>query len=171
MIPEFLDSMLHMHPTLLQETVEQTLTQEILPTLIIYGDCGPTMHDIDKRFVCARTSSLNCGDLLLGHARYQKLQSGLAFLFLPEWTERWREVFQIELGFSNPELARIFMHDTRKSLVYVDTGLIPVPRSTLREIEDYFAMPVEIQSATLGPLRAKIHEGMQLLERIAHDHL
>lgn len=161
----FLDSMLHMHPKLLEQTLESKLRELACPALVIYGDCSPAMHSLEDRFVCARTTGVNCCELLLGHERYLADRNGQAFLLLPEWTKRWKEVFQKELGFKDMELARSFMHEYRTSIKYIDTGFVPVPEDTLREISDFFDMPISIEKTDDKSLRAIIHEAMQRLQR------
>lgn len=161
----FLDSMLHMHPKLLGETLERKLSELSCPALVIYGDCSPAMHSLEDRFVCARTPGVNCCELLLGHEHYLADRNGQAFLLLPEWTKRWKEVFQKELGFNDMELARSFMHEYRTSIKYIDTGFVPVPEDTLREISDFFDMPISIEKTDDKSLRAIIHESMQRLQR------
>jgi hypothetical protein len=168
--PVFLDSMLHMHPEKLHRAMEEVLSHSPdQPCLLVYGQCHPFMADLEKRPHCCRTAALNCGELLLGHDAYRKIQSEEGFLFLPEWTDRWREVFQQELGFTNPDRAREFMQESRKSLIYLDTGLIPVPEPTLREIEAFFGMPVQVLPVSLDPLRAVIRSSLRDLERSPRD--
>ncbi len=164
----FLDSMLHMRPEMLRKAIDEAIA--VRPDrhcLLVYGDCHSYMKETGQRPHCARTDGINCGDLLLGRDLYLTYRNGKAFLFLPEWTERWREIFQKELGFSDPALAREFMQESRRRLVYVDTGLIPVPDKTLREISDFFGMPMEIVPISLENLRRALQSAVQRLEEKA----
>ncbi len=160
----FLDSMLHMHPEKLGKTLEKTLEKLNSPALIIYGDCSPEIHSIENRHICARTPGINCCDLILGQKRYRSNRNERSFLLLPEWTSRWKQVFQQELGFHNAELAQAFMHEHSSSIKYLDTGLIPVPEQTLREISDFFAMPVLIEKSDMVNLRTIIGEALKRLK-------
>jgi hypothetical protein len=166
----FLDSMLHMHPEELRRTIDAVLAEKMdRPVLLVYGDCHARMAETGLRQQCARTEAVNCGELLLGRERYREFRNGKIFLFLPEWTQRWREVFVRELGFSDPSLAREFMQENQRRLVYLDTGLIPVPARALAEIEEYFGMPVEIVAVTLVHLRQAVRDAARRLEARGED--
>ncbi len=162
---EFLDSMMHMRPTLLQETLEQKLSTQSNPTIIVYGDCAPEIHNIEERFLCVRTKGVNCNELLLGKNRYREYRNKKVFLLLPEWAHRWKEVFQEELGFKDTVLARRFMQENSNFIYYLDTGFTPVPYDILKEIETYFEMPIEVISETTEPLRAFIYTAMDQLQK------
>ncbi len=167
----FLDSMLHMRPEMLHHVIDEAIAaRPDRHCLLVYGDCHAHMKEMGRRSDCARTDAINCGDLLLGRDLYRTYRSEKAFLFLPEWTERWREVFQKELGFSDPSLAREFMQESQRRLVYLDTRLIPVPAKTLQEIADFFSMPMEIVSVSLDKLRQAVRSAVQHLEaKAAHE--
>ena len=162
----FLDSMLHMRPAELHRVMEKTLDN--LPRsracLLIYGDCHAHMREMARRPLCIRTPGINCCDLLLGREIYAEYRRRKAFFFLPEWTNRWREIFQKELGFTDPSLAREFMQENQRELVYIDTGIQPVPTETLREITVYFRMQVHVLPVSLNPLRTAIRSAVQRLE-------
>jgi hypothetical protein len=166
---EFLDSMLHMHPQKLQEALEEKLSSHSDPVLVIYGDCGPAMDSLEERFMCVRTPAVNCSELMLGAERYSEFRNQKIFLFLPEWATRWKEVFQKDLGFKNADLARVFMKENSKEICYLDTGKMPIPTETLREMEAFFDMPVRVVKETMNPLRKYIHEAMTRLERRVQD--
>jgi len=161
----FLDSMLHMHPEKLRQTIDAALAaRPDRDCLLVYGDCHAHMHETGRRPHCARTSAVNCGELLLGREAYRSFRNERVFLFLPEWIERWREVFIKELGFSDQSLAREFMQESQRSLVYLDTGLIPVPEKTLAEIAGYFGMPVDVLAVSLNELHQAVHLAVQHLQ-------
>ena len=149
----FLDSMLHMRPRALEEELHLWLAQRAgRQCVLVYGDCHAHMREDASRPGCVRTAGANCGELLLGRKEYRRLRHEQAFLFLPEWTRRWREVFENQLGFADRELAREFMAETRKRLIYLDTGLEPPPVMTLADIEEFFAMKVEVLPVALDHL-------------------
>jgi Protein of unknown function (DUF1638) len=162
----FLDSMLHMHPQLLKETLHSALEQRTdRQCVLVYGDCHARMREDGQRAGCSRTTGVNCGELLLGSERYRRLRNDRAFLFLPEWAHRWREVFTEHLGFSDTTLARQFMQENHNRLVYLDTGRQPPPLKILREIEEFFAMEVEILPVSLDNLRHAVHAATTRLSR------
>ena len=168
----YIDSMLHMHPAKLHRTMEEIMSARPgSPCLVVYGDCHAYMSEIEKHHHCARTAGVNCGELLLGQEQYKIFRREKAFLFLPEWTWRWREVFQKELGFSDPILAREFMQENSHSLVYLHTGLCPIPEKTISEISTFFAMPVRITEVPLDHLRMAVQSALKRIEGINSDEL
>jgi hypothetical protein len=152
-----LESMLHMKPAELEQNMEHAMAARPNDKfLILYGDCHPHMREMQAREDTTRVAGINCCDILLGRAEYRKLQKDQAFIFLPEWTMRWQEVFAHELGFAQPAVARAFMKEYRKRLVYVDTGVMQVPDGTLKEIAEFFNMPVEVMGISLDNLHQEI---------------
>ena len=169
--PIFLTSMLHMRPEMLRRAIDEVLSTRLEQScLLVYGDCHAHIRETAGRPLCTKTDAINCGDLLLGRELYRTFCREKAFLFLPEWTKRWREVFQKELGFSDQSLAREFMQENQSRLVYLDTGLIPVPEKTLVEIAEYFCMPMDVVAVSLDQLRESILSAVQQLEvKAAHE--
>ncbi len=160
----FLDSMLHMHPEKLRQAIDEAMAARTdRGCLLVYGDCHAHMREASGRPHCVRTGAVNCGELLLGQELYQSYRKQKAFLFLPEWTERWREVFQKELGFFDQSLAREFMQENQHRLVYLDTGLIPVPEKTLDKIAGFLGMPVEVVAVPLSQLRQAVQSAVHRL--------
>lgn len=158
-----LESMLHMKPAMLEKEMEKAISSEDdnnSKILILYGDCHPHMNDMQSRKNFSRVEGLNCCEIFLGHESYKKLQKEQAFIFLPEWTQRWQEVFKYGLGLKNREIASSFMQDTCKRFVYVDTGVIPVPENTLEDISEYFGMPFEILNISLDHLESSLNDAI-----------
>lgn len=164
---ESFDSMLHMRPGRLQLALEARLTELRRPCLVICGECGPSMSDLESRHLCARTRGLNCGELLLGPTEYRAWRRQRAFLLLPEWTGRWREVFEKELGFQDTDLARRFLKEHHDLFVYLDTGIAPVPEATLEEISRHFDLPIRSLPVPLDHLAAALREALARLEERA----
>lgn len=162
--PRFLDSMLHMRPDLLEERLVQALREEEdRPTILIYGDCCPRMRELAAAPGRSRTKGLNCIEIALGGARFRTLRREGAFFFMAEWLARWREVFALELGFGSPALARDFMRESAKLIVYVDTGCAEVPTEELAEIGRYFALPVAVERAGLAGIESAIRNSLEEL--------
>ncbi|HAE23013.1 MAG TPA: hypothetical protein DCG47_11910 [Spirochaetaceae bacterium] len=159
--PEYLDSMLHMRPLELDAALHAALEKQgDAASVLLFGDCCPFMREISETMGRKRSEGINCCEIMLGHERYKALRREGAFFFMPEWTERWEEVFKFELGFSDEALARAFMQDTMKKLVYIDTGLHPVPYATLAAIERYFELPVSVERAGLSQLEKALREAL-----------
>jgi hypothetical protein len=167
----FLDSRLHLYPQRLHLEMDKALAARgHRACVLIYGDCHAHMNELSQRRQCSRTDAVNCSELLLGREAYRRCRAGKTFIFLPEWTKRWREIFEKELGFTDQPLAREFMQDNQRSLLYLDTGLSPVPQTTLAEIADYFAMPVEIMPISLQYLKDSVRSAVaRLMTKAAHE--
>jgi hypothetical protein len=160
--PEYLDSMLHMRPLELDAALHGILeAQGDKASVLLFGDCCPFMRDMAEAKGRARVLGLNCCEIALGHERYRELRREGSFFFMPEWTLRWEEVFKHELGFSDATLAKGFMKDTMKKLVYIDTGTHPVPHDTLAIIERFFELPVSVERAGLAPLETALRQALQ----------
>lgn len=159
----FLDSMLHMNP----EELEVALTSEAAgirsgghgPMVLVYGDCCGHMRELTRNFCARRIEAVNCAQLLLGRVRYRELMREKAYILFLEWAARWRTIFSVELGMSR-KVARSFMREHHKALVYLDTGLAPVPRRALDECSDYVGLPwltetVGLEHMLAGLLKAE----------------
>ena len=156
----FLDSMLHMDPQRLQDMLERALEQpgpEGGRLVLVYGDCCSTMLDLVRRHRVGRVGAINCAQMLVGRQRYRELMREQAFMLLPEWAVRWKEILEVELGLT-PEIARDFMGETRGVLVYLDTGLAPVPAAALADCAAYTGLPCRVESVGLDHLLALLLE-------------
>ncbi len=159
--PEYLDSMLHMRPLELDAALHGRLKAlGDKPSVLLFGDCCPFMRDMAEAKDRARADGINCCEIMLGSERYRALRREGSFFFMPEWTERWEEVFKFELGFSDEALARGFMQEAMHKLVYIDTGLHAVPYDTLAAIERYFELPVSVERAGLSQLEKSLRQAL-----------
>lgn len=159
---EYIDSMYHMHPVQLEEALKQKLHPTEIKaerTVLIFGECHAHMDTMEKRTV-ARTRGMNCIEVILGKERYRQLRKEGAFFLLPEWAERWRQVFVEELGL-NEGNARMFMKEMHQKLIYLDTGVTPVPNQLLLEIAAFTGLPVEIATVKLDQLLASVQEAVK----------
>ena len=162
--PVFLDSMLHMHPARLDDLLLQRVRNADRRVVLVYGDCCPHMGDLAARPRVVKVRGVNCCDILLGQDAYRQLRREGVFFFLPEWTGRWEEVFREQLGLEAPALAREFMQEMHRRLMYLDTGLDAVPRETLKDIEAFFGLPMEIRSLGLEQLGGGLREALRRLD-------
>ncbi len=165
--PVFLDSMMHMRPGKLDEMLMGLAKNEDRRLLLVYGDCCPHMGELAARPNIRKVRGVNCCDIILGHDTYRQLRREGVFFFLPEWTTRWEDVFRIELGLKKQPLAREFMHEMHKRLMYLDTGGVEIPRKTLSDIEAFFEMPMEVRPIGLEQLEAGVLDGLSRLEQHA----
>ncbi len=150
----FLDSMLHMNPMTLYEKVEIAISQNYKnydQIFLVYGDCSPGMIDLQDKYQIKRVSANNCIELLLGNVEYKKLMKNETFVLLPEWTSLWKEIFQKELGL-NENTAKEFMNDTRRNLLYIDTGMFDIPLAMIKDCSDYLGLTYQILSVNLDTL-------------------
>jgi len=164
----YLDSMLHMkpeelHQKLLNKIAQLRATYDCI--LLLYGDCHAYMHDAYKDMNVYRVQGSNCCEIMLGHTEYHKLRKAGAFIVFDEWAGKWEHIFKNELGF-NDKIAPIFMGEAHSQLLYLDTGLNPIPHKEIEDMSKFFNLTYDIQSISLDFLLTSIN---QMLERILLD--
>ncbi|MBN2103601.1 DUF1638 domain-containing protein [bacterium] len=163
---EYISSMLHMHPSRLDEILEEKLAENqniSRNTLILFGDCHPYMQDQMKRYHAHRVAGINCAEILLGRKTYQALRKEGVFFLMPEWTIHWKEVFQQELGLDNT-LAKEMMQDMHSRLVYLDLGTRRIPRMILNEISEYTGLPVKIMKVDPSLFKTHLESALKSLQ-------
>lgn len=146
-----LDSMLHMRPELLDKVLRDLLNElpATVAKVLVYGDCCAGMVDIEVEFKLARVNAINCAQMLLGREKYRDMMRRESFMFLPEWAERWETVFKQELGLFTPEQAHMVIGDNRKEIIYLDTGLIPVPYEKMQACSQFTGLEWHIEKILL----------------------
>ncbi|MBE1424264.1 hypothetical protein H4684_000891 [Desulfomicrobium macestii] len=161
----FADSMLHMRPDLLQDRIDGVLAQHPSgKTLFIYGDCTPRIVELSRGSGFAKTKGINCCEILLGREEYRRLRKAGAFFFLPEWTLRWRDVFERELGFAGGRGAGEMLREVHNQFIYLDTGVMPVPAALLDEISRELEMPMTVLTVGLDRLEQNVANAQELLD-------
>jgi hypothetical protein len=163
----YFDSMLHMFPEKLSEAVFPRVQAELLQgreALLAYGDCHPCIHDFasNKRFV--KLSGMNCFQIILGDKLYKQLRREETFFLLPEWIIRWREVFKFHLGLETETIAKQFMNDFFKQIVYIDTGVNMDLNHAIQEIEAFTALPLNRLVVGLENLEKRIYDALTHLQ-------
>ena len=170
----YLDSSLHMDPealhALLLKTIEEERSQDSI-ILLLYGDCTSHMSDLANESDIVRVSGANCGELYLGKELHKSLIKGGAFLFFPEWAERWNEILSIFPGMDS-ETAKDMMKHMHNRFVYLNTGVRPIPYDALRACSEFYDLPFEILDVGLGHFRNVILDavdrmGGQELKKVA----
>ncbi len=158
----FLPSMMHMHPEQLASSLESALDAELKQgygVVLIYGDCCARMAELEARPGVVRTGGKNCYELLLGPGEYRRLSHEGAFFLIAEWACRWKDIFTKELGLNRAN-ATSLMREMHRKLLYLDTGLAPVPGKELRECAEYCGLPYEVLQVSLGHLRSAIEKAL-----------
>ncbi len=156
----YISSMLHMDPEELDKRIKKATENEQLKgndIVLVFGDCCPNMTEIGHANNIHRSTGLNCVEILLGRDLFRQMRSDGVFFLMHEWTLRWQEVFQHEIGLEGDN-ARSLMNDMHTKFVYLDTGLSPVPGKHLAEISEYCGLPVEIMKISLNTLMKKIKD-------------
>ncbi len=164
----FLDSDLHLKPSELRERMVPILESDLEQghgVLLAYGDCHPHMAELMERRGVARTCGVNCSEILLGRELYRRLIKEGAFFLFPEWTLRWRDIFSMLLRLDLESTAEV-IRDMHSKLVYLDTGVVPVPKEKLKACADYCCLPFEVLHISLDNLLGAINEA---LERLADE--
>jgi hypothetical protein len=165
----FLSSMLHMEPPRLERRLLAELGEvrrAARPVGLVYGDCCAGMSELAAGPGVARVGGVNCPATLLDRETYRRLSHDGAFFLLPEWAGRWREVFEDELGL-DAAIAPGFMADLHRKLVYLDTGVVPVPRETLEACSRFTALPFEVFPVPLVRLAELVEAALERLTREA----
>ncbi|NJO92247.1 MAG: DUF1638 domain-containing protein [Chloroflexia bacterium] len=147
---EYLDSMMHMYPKKLEQLLNKAIKESKKGKIVLlYGDCHARMLDqLNENVIKVR--GINCCDAILGNERYRELRKKGAFVLIHEWMIRWEEVFKKELGLKTKELARQFMREMHKEIVFLDTGVDDIPVETIKEISDYTGLPFSIEKCSLN---------------------
>jgi len=82
---------------------------------------------------------------------------------MPEWALSWRQIFVGQLGLLGP-CAKTFMQEMHSRMIYLDTGLVPVPHATLLEASEFLGLPVEILPVSLDPLLSSLRQAAQSVD-------
>lgn len=153
----YLNSMLHMYPEKLQELLDKKIKENCnFKIVLVYGDCHARMIDYEKNPNIVRTPGINCCEIFLGTETYRKIRKDGAFVLLPEWANRWKEVFIEYMGFKNSASATLFMNDMHKKILYIDTGFTEINNPLLKEITGFLGLPLEIHSSSVYELEKTV---------------
>jgi len=142
---KYLNSMLHLNPAKMEVLLgKEILEQGDNSIVLIYGDCCPAMHDFSNKANVECTRGRNCCELLLGKETYLKFLKDGAFFLMPEWVERWKEVFLTYMKLNKSSAVDMMGH-LHKYFLYLDSGKVTIPVETLNEISDYFELPWKVE--------------------------
>ena len=155
----FVNSMLHLVPKELQETLDTKIKEySSYKVVLVFGDCHARMIDYSNNKNIVRTPGINCCEIFLGSVDYKRIRKEGAFILMPEWADRWKEVFMDYMGFKKPKELNEFMTDMHKKLVYIDTGFQTRNNQLLNEIAEYTGLPLEIYQSSISNLEAVLVE-------------
>ncbi|MDF1549171.1 MAG: DUF1638 domain-containing protein [Bacteroidales bacterium] len=153
----YLNSMLHMYPQRLKELLDNKLKKyQNNKVILVFGDCHARMVDYEKNTNITRTHGINCCEIFLGTEKYKKTRKDGAFILLPEWAHRWKEVFIDYMGFKTSEQIKPFMNEMHKKIAYVDTGHVKINYQLLEEISTFLGLPIEIINSSIYELEKSI---------------
>ena len=161
----FQNSMLHMNPTKLGCRLQSVVDEELRKgnrVVLVYGECYPGLGVLESRPGVARTRGGNCAEMVLGRNQYRRLLREGAFFLLPEWAAQGEKYFKREMGLSR-ENATSLMQESHQRLLYLDTGVMPIPESGLEAVSHYCGLPWEVLPVSLDGLRAVIEDALHRL--------
>ena len=167
----YINSMLHMRPEELKVKIDEMIVEERKKgkrILLLFGECHPYMHELEEPGVVSRVSGMNCPEIMLGREKYNALRNEGSFFLMPEWTRRWKEVFEKELGLAK-EVGRELMGDVHEKLVYLDSGMAHIPKSELEEASDYSGLPYGVLPLSLTHLLKGIEDALEVLAMVEMD--
>lgn len=167
----FMSSTMHLHPDRLAATLQTALATERSQggrVVLVYGYCCHGMTAFETLPGVVRSSAKNCCELLLGRDEYRRLSHEGAFFVIPKWACRWKRFFS-GLGL-NRENASSMMQELHRTLVYLDTGLAPVPQQALHECAEFCGLPYEVRPVPLDALHGAVEEALNRSSKGKGDH-
>ncbi|MBF0411997.1 MAG: DUF1638 domain-containing protein [Desulfamplus sp.] len=163
----YLDSILHIYPEKLRAVMDKAILREVnkkRQVILLYGECHAYIYESIKHPDVERVKGLNCIEIIVGKEKYKQIRKERIFCFLPEWINRWEDIFRGHLGL-NRENSRSFMQDMHSGLLYLDTGRLAVPPEIIKDIEDYTGLKMDIMPVTSAHLLASINDAYTRLAR------
>lgn len=149
----YIDSMLHMYPEKLKKILDKEIETNIESKIIlVFGDCHARMIDYEKNKNVKRIPGVNCCEIYMGKEKYKEERKAGSFILLPEWIERWEQVFKKELGFKTPKQAKPFMKEMHSKLLYINTETNNSNESILKQVSEFVGLPVEVYRGDIGNL-------------------
>jgi len=155
----YIDSALHMYPGRLSAAIDDAVAEERAAgrrVLVLFGDCGGEVRcrSLDQ---VEHARCENCAQALVGADVYQRLIGERACCLFHEWAVRWREVLGNIPGLG-PELTAELVRESHRKLVYLNTGVAPVPHEHLADCSAYFGLPVEVLDVSLDSMRLLLEQ-------------
>lgn len=167
----YINSMLHIYPEKLQKIMDKLILREVKrgqKIVLLYGECHAYISDYLKNPDVERVKALNCIEIILGKEQYKIIQKERIFCFMPEWINRWEDIFKNHLGL-NRENARAFMKDMHSKALYIDTGAAPIPSEIIQDIQDYIGLDMDIMTVNLNQLLGSINQASKKFIKICPE--
>jgi hypothetical protein len=119
------------------------------------------MRLLEQEPLVSRTAGETCVDILLGDECTDLRENGMLPI-LPDWLVSWRSVLVAKDGLAT-HLPGLSGGRPIRSLLYLHTGLIPVPFEQLNELSLFTNIPYEVKETPLHGLYAGIMEAAERL--------
>lgn len=161
----YFDSALHMDPEVLDRLIGSVLDYERScgrRVLVAFGDCAPHLDERCRQVGVARIASRNCCEAALGRSEFRRLRGQGAFLFLPEWVGRWRELLGKAVG-TDERMMREAVTDQNTSIVFLARPGRPPALSELEEVGAFFGLPVSVEVVPDGGFVAELRTALASL--------
>jgi hypothetical protein len=162
-----MDSKLHLTPDEMYKKLQKIIEEKLKiynGIVIVYGECHAYMDELLKDHRLVRPDGINCIELFIGKAERKRLLHRGAFFLLPEWSMRWREIFNHFMNMDS-EVIKSIMQNEHQNLIYLDTGCRDIPEKQLKECAEYFALPVEVVKIPLDRFECSINKAVTELEK------
>lgn len=160
----YVDARLHHDRPRMMDELErlvQLCVDEGRKTVLVIGNCHARMRRLEDQPLVSRTAGETCVDILLGDESRALREDGMLPI-LPDWLVSWRDVLIAEDGLAT-HLPGVLGKGPIRSLVYLHTGLIPVPFEQLNELSLFTNIPYEVKETPLHCLYARITEAAERL--------
>ncbi len=157
-------SILHHDPERLGTTLAEAVDRLCVagrPVVLVYGDaCCPAMRGIGSRPGVERLPGRDCIAMLLGEAAYQEQRRDGTLFILPEWAPHWRAMFVDQAAPGSGPTREVLTAQHRR-LVYLDTGLVPVPGPELAAFAAFARLPLETRPISLDVLEQALEGALR----------
>ena len=131
--------------------------------LLLCGGChAGAVHTEDDDGVY-RVPVRDCFELLVGTDRYRCHEEQHITYLLPEWVDEWS--LSVRNGPGDPDAPIRGVPTSRgaERIVYLNTGLIPIPGEQINHIAIRTGLPVEVMDVSLDRIFRAIMQGMRAL--------
>jgi hypothetical protein len=160
----YVDVRLHHDRSRMMDELERLVHRSVeagRKTVLVVGNCDARMHRLEQETLVSRTAGETCVDILLGEESKELRANGMLPI-LPDWLVSWRDALIAEDGLAT-HLPGAWGKGPLRSMVYLHTGLIPVPFEQLNELSLFTNIPYEVKETPLHCLYARITEAAERL--------
>lgn len=156
----FVEPLLHLYPSKLQETLAeklQTLQQQYEQILVVYGQCLPDMDRFLADYNAQRVSGAHCLEMIGGDRFWEISKScpGTYFL-IPSWIISFPRAIVEGLRLEQEPRMKEIMFRHYKKVVYFDTLLYGDMDKRVGEIAQWLDLPLEIERVGTDVLHSRM---------------